>query len=117
MDNKDFQTVFTWLKSLGGYDWEDCKFAGNEMYLEGNSVIVPTRPYLVERDCSQEIEAYKPFDDITLFGNFADIDAIPDSYLLKIVQGVGYFLTPNRWFICIYDRFLHDIIFINLIIV
>jgi hypothetical protein len=65
--------VFSWIKSKAGYEWEDCEFAGNWTFPR-DSAIIPTGPYLVEKDLSQDREILTPFEDSSLFARFADLE-------------------------------------------
>jgi hypothetical protein len=72
MENQQFELTFTWLKPVIGYEWEDCE--AFEAAFPSKEETVPESPYLVEKDYSQEMNVYKPFEDSTLFANFGDID-------------------------------------------
>ena len=80
MEKMDYQIVFSWPKSSGGYVWVDYEAGGGYMSSLEDLLYIPIPPYLIEKDCSQGIEMYKPFEDLTLFAKFADIEATPKSF-------------------------------------
>jgi hypothetical protein len=68
----------TWQKPSIGYTWEDCGAVDEDLL--GRKFKIPNPPYLVEKDYSQDMIVYQPFDDSTIFANFADIEPSPDTF-------------------------------------
>jgi hypothetical protein len=69
MSGQNFTVSFTWLKPVVGYEWEDCEAIG----FGEDSLKIPDSPFLVEKDYSQEMTVYHPFDDPAMFAKFADL--------------------------------------------
>ena len=110
MENRDYEISFIWIKAHGGYDWEDCEKLYSGIFLiekDGKSVKMPMPPYLVEKDYSRGIGPYKPFEDLALFANFADMEGNADSFAAwadsygrlttgeKLSHGTLYVLSRN----------------------
>jgi hypothetical protein len=80
MERQDFELMFRWTKPQEGFMWEDCEVCKRLIGEPEDAISVPSGPYLVERDYSQEFYPWSPFDDSALFANFADIPATDDSF-------------------------------------
>lgn len=73
MDIHGLAVSFTWAKPDLGYIWEDCTLY--DPFSQEKMQDIPNPPFLVEKDYTQDLSPYQPFDDATLFAKFADLGA------------------------------------------